>query len=236
MLGRENSTSSSQGVARSDSVTTQPPQERIMSWRQGISSNASLERDRAGSNASSQRHGSDPFNRMRRNGSPRKSVGSASVLSAHSRLDNYPSASPKRNSATIPELVLPESPTDPAEDITTPTNARHPRSHTAPSIGSIETSSPSPSPGEQTSASEAESRQPEDSTTIVTTAATEKSYTFYDPRAYLPSVKFLSASSIPIIGSSLRPSLSGPRRKSHESAVSKLSSEEEDENERRERR
>lgn len=234
MLGRENSTSSSQGVARSDSVTTQPPQERIMSWRQGISSNASLERDRAGSSASSQRHGSDPFNRMRRNGSPRKSVGSASMLSAHSRLDNYQSASPKRNSATIPELVLPESPSDLAEDITTPTNARHPRSHPAPSIESTE-GSPSPSPGDQTSASEAESRQPDNSTTA-TTAAIEKSYTFYDPRAYLPSVKFLSTSSIPIIGSSLRPSLSGPRRKSHESAVSKLSSEEEDENERRERR
>ncbi|TKA51408.1 hypothetical protein B0A49_12450, partial [Cryomyces minteri] len=90
ILGRTQTRGSAR-TTRRDSVSTQPPSDRILSWRQGIASNGSFDR------------GSTRNGTTTRSVSPRKSVGQLSVRSGPVRQDS--AGLPNAASETLPSTT-----------------------------------------------------------------------------------------------------------------------------------
>ncbi|KAF2838120.1 WD40 repeat-like protein, partial [Patellaria atrata CBS 101060] len=134
LIGRTNSIATrASGRTRADSTSTQPPSDRILSWRQAIASSGSLE------NAKAHRKS------WARSVSPRKSVGALSHAS-NPNLNPTPVSAP-------PQKPLPSDKENTQTHTSTNTRTSSPSSHSHPSASTSKpgTTTTTPSPFSPTS-------------------------------------------------------------------------------------
>jgi WD repeat-containing protein 44 len=194
---------------RSDSNATQPPQDRILSWRQGVGSSSSLDRGILRQNSDAGGIGKS------RSISPKKSVGS--IISARS--------SSRDAVPTMAGLSLTES----------PSQIRYPARESQTSQSSFRTANQSHRGGSTASTPTVASERPRESSGGTTTSTSNnplmlsggKSYMFWDPRQYLNPSSPQQGPGL-LTANTERPGLDQKKSKmSIASMMSKLSSEEE---------